>query len=386
MSAPLNVADTIGVLGAGQLGRMLALAGARLGFRFRFLDVDSSACARGLGEFVPARPDHGGFQDVHALERFAEAIGVATYEFENVPVAAADRLLARVPVLPGPLALATCQDRLNEKNMFARVGVQTPPFATVDSLPELHAAIVRIGLPAVLKARRLGYDGKGQAVLRSPADAEQAWRVVGQAPSILETFVPFQRELSMIAVRGRTGELRTYPLVENVHRAGILRLSRAPAPQVSPEIEQHARHIAMNLLEAMDYVGVLAIEFFEHEGRLLPNEMAPRVHNSGHWTMDGATTCQFENHIRAIAGLPLGDTTMREGQHAGMVNLIGAAPPLSRLAACPGARIHMYDKSPRPGRKIGHVNVVASTPAARDASIERIASMIEENSSTLVES
>ena len=302
-----------------------------------------------------------------------------TYEFENVPVAAARFLAERVPVYPPPAALEAAQDRLVEKSFFQNLGVATPPFAPVDSQADLDAAIAQIGLPAVLKTRRLGYDGKGQIILHEPADAATAWAALGGAPLILEGFVPFERELSILAARGRTGETAFFPLVENHHRDGILRLSLAPAPGITPALQSAAEQIASRALAALDYVGVLAIELFEVTGdeiqvtsgqepvdsvtrslshsSLVVNEMAPRVHNSGHWTIEGAETSQFEQHLRAVLGLPLGTTAARG--FSAMVNLIGALPDPAAMLAIPGAHLHLYGKQPRAGRKLGHVTLRA---------------------------
>jgi 5-(carboxyamino)imidazole ribonucleotide synthase len=340
----------IGVVGGGQLGRMLALAAVPLGIRCRFLEPAAEAPVSGLGEQIVAAYD-----DPAALDRLADGVELVTYEFENVPVDAARRLCAHVPVYPPPRALAVAQDRLAEKDLARRLGVPTPPYRAVDDRASLEAAVAAVGLPAVLKTRRLGYDGKGQAVLRAPADIEPAWAALGGAPLILEGFVDFQRELSVLAVRGRDGSTAFYPLVENHHRGGILRLSLAPAPDLPPRLQAEAEDHARAVLAELGYVGVLAIELFEVDGHLVFNEMAPRVHNSGHWTIEGAETSQFENHVRAVAGLPLGSTAPRG--HAGMINLIGALPEPEAVLAVPGAHLHLYDKTARPGRKLGHVTL-----------------------------
>lgn len=336
----------IGVLGGGQLGRMLALAGYPLGNEFVFLDPAPEALC-GLGSHVVAAPD-----DPRALDELASRVDLVTYEFENVPVAAARTLAARVPVYPSPAALEVSQDRLVEKTLFTRLGIPTAPFAAVDSLETLARALDQVGLPAVLKTRRLGYDGKGQAVLRTPADADAAWASLGGAPSIVEGFVPFARELSCLGVRGRDGATLFYPLVENHHAHGILRRSLAPAPG-APDAEAAA--LVGTLAEHLGYVGVLALELFDTGGRLLANEMAPRVHNSGHWTIEGAETSQFENHVRAVTGVPLGATSP-VGVSA-MLNLIGGWPAPADVLAVPGTHLHLYGKAPRPGRKVGHVTV-----------------------------
>lgn len=342
----------VGVLGGGQLGRMLALAGLPLGLRFRFLDDNPDACAARAGELFVST-----FEDEQRLDLFEAGLDVVTYEFENVPVVAARRLARRLPVYPPVEALRIGQDRLEEKALFQRLGVPTPRFAPVASRAEFDAALRFVGLPAVLKTRRGGYDGKGQAVLRTQADAEAAWSHMGSVPLILEQFVPFERELSIISVRGRDGLMAFYPLTHNQHRAGILRVSRAPAPGDDPALTARAHEIAGKVLAELQYVGVLAIELFQVGRELMVNELAPRVHNSGHWTQDGAATCQFENHLRAVLGWPLGPTTPRGS--AGMINLIGDHPPVDRLLALPGARLHLYGKSPRAGRKLGHINFCA---------------------------
>ena len=352
---------------------MLALAGYPLGLRFRFLDPAPDAPAGHMAEHIQA-----GYEDTATLERFSAGLDAVTYEFENVPVAAARFLAERVPVYPPPAALEAAQDRLVEKTFFQNLGVATPPFAPVDSQADLDAAIAQIGLPAVLKTRRLGYDGKGQIILREPADAATAWAALGDAPLILEGFVPFERELSILAARSHNGETAFFPLVENHHRDGILRLSLAPAPGITPALQSAAEQIAARALAALDYVGVLAIELFQvtsdefqvtsgrnssdsslvtRHSSLVVNEMAPRVHNSGHWTIEGAETSQFEQHLRAVLGLPLGATAARG--FSAMVNLIGALPDPAAVLAIPGAHLHLYGKQPRAGRKVGHVTLRA---------------------------
>jgi 5-(carboxyamino)imidazole ribonucleotide synthase len=355
----------VGVLGGGQLGRMLALAGCPLGLRFRFLDLSPRAPAGHLAELHA-----GDYEDPDALHRFAEGLDVVTYEFENVPVASARLLAERLPVYPPPAALEAAQDRLVEKTFFQSLDIPTPPFLAVDSEESFRAALRLIGLPAVLKTRRLGYDGKGQLVLHEPKDAEYAWRVLGNVPQILEGFVPFRRELSVLAVRGRAGETAFYPLVENHHREGMLRLSLAPAPGLATGLQRQAEDHARRVLEALDYVGVLAIEFFETDGGLLANEMAPRVHNSGHWTIEGAQASQFENHLRAILGWPLGSTEPR-GQ-AAMVNLIGSTPPPEVVLRLPRAHLHLYGKAAVAGRKLGHVTLVEHDEAALRARLAEL--------------
>jgi 5-(carboxyamino)imidazole ribonucleotide synthase len=346
---------TLGILGGGQLGYMLALAGYPLGLHFRFLDPSPEAPVGRIAQRVTAD-----YSDHAALEKFANGLELVTYEFENVPVAAAEFLAGRVPVYPPPPALEAAQDRLAEKTLFRNLGVATTDFLSVAKPGEFDAAIKQLGLPAVLKTCRMGYDGKGQWILHTTDEVLKAKAELPKVSLILERFVPFTRELSVLAVRSRKGETAFYPLVENHHRGGILRLSLAPAPLLDPPIQRAAEDIARRILESLKYVGVLAIEFFEHQGRLLANEMAPRVHNSGHWTIEGAVTSQFENHLRAVIGFPLGSTG--PAGHCAMINLIGDLPEASDVLAVPDAHLHLYGKAPRPGRKLGHVTVCAASP------------------------
>jgi len=359
----------VGVLGGGQLGRMLGLAGRALGLELSFLDPNADSPAAATGPL-----DVSEYTDADALERLARA-DVVTFEFENVPLAAVVALEAHAKVFPGSRALDVAQDRLHEKSCFRSLGIGTPAFEPVGTWPELLAALGRIGLPAVLKTRRFGYDGKGQAVLRSEADAKAAFERLGSAPLILEAFVAFERELSMIAVRSRAGEVACYPLVENHHTSGILRKTIAPAPSVTEELQRTANQHVEKLLAHLDYVGVLALELFQVEGTLLANEIAPRVHNTGHWTIEGARTSQFENHLRAILGLPLGETDALSP--CAMLNLIGGAPDAAAVLGVPDAHLHWYGKQPRAGRKVGHVTVRAPDAAilaARVAALEAIIS------------
>jgi 5-(carboxyamino)imidazole ribonucleotide synthase len=339
-------------MGAGQLGQMLALAGRRLGLQFRFLSPDGSAAVGKFAELIIAD-----YTNEAALAHFVEGLDVATYEFESIPSESVRFVAEKVPTFPSPLALETAQDRANEKACFEELGIPTAPFAVVDSMREVREALERIGVPAVLKSRRLGYDGKGQAVIRSREEIGSAWVKISGVPSIVEQMVKFSRELSIIAVRSRTGELAFYPMVENHHSEGILRFSLAPAPNVSAETQSIAEDYAKRVMEHLDYVGVLAIEFFETEKGLVANEMAPRVHNTGHWTIEGADTSQFENHLRAIVGMPLGSTDM--GGAAGMVNVIGIEPDVTRLRELQDVHVHMYGKTPAPRRKLGHITVTA---------------------------
>jgi 5-(carboxyamino)imidazole ribonucleotide synthase len=343
---------TVGILGGGQLGRMIALAGYPLGLSFRFLDPSPNAPVHDLGDHIVAEYD-----DPQALSRFVDGVDVATYEFENVPAETARLLAQSAPVYPPAIALDTAQDRFIEKRFFNSIGIPTPRFLPVDDRATLDAAVGEIGLPSVLKTRREGYDGKGQVVLREAADLDRAWDTLGGRPLILEAFVPFDREVSMIAARGRDGAVVTWPLVEIEQRDGILHRAFAPARETGAGIAARARQHVQRALAEMEYVGVLTIEFFVRGDDLLGNEMAPRVHNSGHWTIEGAITSQFENHLRAILGLPLGSTEARAPSV--MVNLIGSTPPAEKLLALRGAHLHLYGKTPRAGRKVGHVTLVA---------------------------
>jgi 5-(carboxyamino)imidazole ribonucleotide synthase len=352
---PLQPGDTIGILGGGQLGRMIAMAASRLGFPCHIYAPEPANPAYE----VAARHTVAPYDDAQALKQFAASVACVTYEFENVPAAAVDILSQRVPVRPGAKALSICQDRLQEKRAARSLGAMTADFASVDSLADLEAAAAQLGLPAVLKTRRFGYDGKGQFVLRSASDAEAAWAAVGGSPSILEAFVPFACEVSVVAARALDGTTKAYPVTENEHRDQILRRSVAPAG-VHPSTAREAIDAALRLGQALDYVGVFAVEFFvvrDAAGeRVLVNEIAPRVHNSGHWTLDGAETSQFEQHVRAIAGLPLGSVAQL-APFVEMTNLIGADVERWReIMAEPGAQLHLYGKGAhRPGRKMGHV-------------------------------
>jgi 5-(carboxyamino)imidazole ribonucleotide synthase len=339
----------VGIVGGGQLGRMLALAGIPLGLRFRVLDPAPEAATDPVAERVV-----GEYDDYAALADFVRGLDVVTYEFENVPVSTIRWLAERVPVYPPPAALEVAQDRLFEKQFFVRAGIPVGEFRAVELRTEFDAALAEVGLPAVLKTRRFGYDGKGQRVIRTAAEVEPAWRTLGGRPLIVEQFVKFDRELSIIAVRGRSGETACYPLVENEHRDGILFCSRAPAHDVNADMQFAAQSYVSAALDALNYVGVLAIEFFAVCDKLLANEMAPRVHNSGHWTIEGAETSQFENHLRAVLGWPLGSTAAVG--HSWMMNLIGAVPNPANVK---GAHLHLYGKSARPGRKLGHLTVHA---------------------------
>ena len=355
---------TVGILGGGQLGYMLALAGYPLDFHFRFLDPSPQAPVGRIAPRVTAE-----YTDFEALDRFAHGLALVTYEFENVPVEAARHLAQQLPVYPPPRALEAAQDRLKEKKLFQELDIPTTEFRTVESARELGEAVQKLGLPAVLKTRRLGYDGKGQWLLRSSQDVKSLEKEFPDAPLILERFVSFARELSILAVRSRSRETAFYPLVENHHRGGILRLSLAPAPRLG-DLQREAELAARRILDALDYVGVLAVELFECQGHLLANEIAPRVHNSGHWSIEGAVTSQFENHLRAVAGLPLGET--RTLGCSAMLNLIGELPEPAELLAVPDAHLHVYGKALRPGRKVGHVTLRAGSPQELSVRLNRL--------------
>ena len=357
----LKPGDTIGILGGGQLGRMLAMAAARLGLRCQVFSPDPDSPAFE----VVLNATCAEYADVEALELFANDVDVITYEFENIPAAAAMILGARRPVLPERKILETTQDRLAEKDFVKRLGVATADYADVTSAASLRDAITRIGLPAVIKTRRFGYDGKGQAIIREGDDPDRIWTALGTKSAILEAFIPFEREISVIAARSADGHVECYDVTENEHRDHILKVSRAPAA-IPDNLAAEARSIAEKIAGALDYVGVLAVEMFvlnDRDGpRVLVNEIAPRVHNSGHWTLDGATISQFEQHIRAIAGWPLG-RPVRHG-HVTMTNLIGdEINGYEAWLSVPGATVHLYGKGPpRPGRKMGHVTQVRAMP------------------------
>jgi 5-(carboxyamino)imidazole ribonucleotide synthase len=360
----------VGVIGGGQLGQMLGQAGLPLGLSFTFLEPASDPCAAQVGRVI-----RGAYDDPDALAQLAAASDVVTWEFENVPVDAARALAERVPVYPPPAALEAAQDRLHEKRTFRAVGVDTAPFVPVDSPEDVLRAIEVLGLPAILKTRRMGYDGKGQLFLAEPEQARGAFATLGSVPCLLEQVVPFDRELSVLVVRSREGAVRTWPLVENRHAGGILRWSTAPAPGVDAALQARADEIAATVAERLQYVGVLAIELFQVGSRLLANEMAPRVHNSGHFSIEGSATSQFENHLRAVLGWPLGDTDVP--QPFACVNLLGRAPKIEDLLAVPGARVHLYGKAPKPGRKVGHVTVSGPDAEAVRARLEQLRLLVD---------
>ncbi len=350
--------DTIGILGGGQLGRMLALAAARLGLKCQVYSPDPDSPAFDVVQNATCAE----YADVEALELFAADVNVVTYEFENVPAATAMVLAARRPVLPDTRVLETTQDRLAEKDFVTGLGLATTRYAEVSSAAGLRAAVAALGLPAVLKTRRFGYDGKGQVTIRAGDDLDAAWARLATRAAILEAFVPFEREISVVAARGADGRVVSFDVTENEHHNHILKVSRAPA-RIAPTLADEARTIAATIAEALGYIGVLGVEMFvvadNGKGRLLVNEIAPRVHNSGHWTLDGCSVSQFEQHIRAIAGWPLAQP-VRHGEVT-MTNLIGdEVEDYARWLTVPGATVHLYGKAAiRPGRKMGHVTQVS---------------------------
>jgi 5-(carboxyamino)imidazole ribonucleotide synthase len=354
---PVGPDATIGILGGGQLGRMLAMAAARLGFKCHVLCPDPASPAFD----VVHRITEADYSDMAALDRFADDVDVVTYEFENVPAETAAFLAARKPVLPDPQVLAVTQDRLAEKDFVVSLGIATAPYAAAASASELDNAVAAVGLPAVLKTRRFGYDGKGQATLRPGDDAMAAWAGVGRQPVVVETFVPFEREISVVAARDRDGRIECFDVAENEHRNHILKVSRVPA-DVTPAVSGEARRIATKIAAAFEFIGVLTVEMFvvaDGVGHVVVvNEIAPRVHNSGHWTLDGCSVSQFEQHIRAVAGWPLA-VPLRHGR-AEMVNLIGdEIASYRQWLDVPGACVHLYGKrAMRAGRKMGHVTRV----------------------------
>lgn len=340
----------IGILGSGQLGRMLALSGYPLGCLFRTFSPDETSPCDDLCERVL-----GDFSDTSALERFARGVDVVTYEFENVPVESARFLSSLVTVAPTVQALEVAQDRVLEKKYLRGLGISTPEFAAVDSIEEAKDAVKKLGLPIFLKTRRLGYDGKGQAVITREEEIVPAVERLGTVGLIAEAAVPFNRELSVIGVRSLSGEVAIYPLFLNSHDRGILAETTFPAPDISGELHAHASHFMTRILEDLQYVGVCTLELFECNGSLVANEIAPRVHNSGHISIEAAKTSQFENHIRAIAGLPIGSCDV--ANPATMLNVIGTELDFQKLLSLPDCHPHWYGKAPRPGRKVGHVTV-----------------------------
>ena len=355
---------TIGILGGGQLARMLVIAGAPLGHRFLVVDSAEDACAGHLAPLLRAD-----WRDFESLQKFADQIDVATFDFENVPSETAEWLTSHTRVFPNPAALSVAQDRLVEKKLFGEIELETPVYAAVDTIEDLHNAVDKVSLPAVLKTRRLGYDGKGQFILRQHSDIEAAWEKLGGVPLILEAFVDFESEISVVAVRSRSGEFRHYPLTRNWHQNAVLSTSLAPI-KVDDELQRRAIARARALAERLDYVGVFALELFVRDGQLLGNEMAPRVHNSGHWTIEGTACSQFENHVRAVLGLPLGDTQALG--YSVMLNWIGELPDATPILAEARGHWHDYGKAPRPGRKVGHATLCADSAEELIDRLERV--------------
>lgn len=358
----------VGILGGGQLGLMLARAAEDLGLETLVLDPKPDAVASQVAAHLAVDWD-----DDAALDALVDC-DVVTFEFENVPTAIVEKLASRVAVHPSPASLAISGDRVAEKNLFGELGIETAPFASVDTRADLDRTLSKIGLPAILKTRRLGYDGKGQVVLRSEADVDSAWMALGGRALILEGFVAFEREISVFAARARDGSMRYWPATENDHVDAILHVSRAPAEAVTPELFDSAAHALQTIMEKLDYVGVLVVEFFQLGERLIANEMACRVHNSAHWTIEGAPTSQFENHLRAVAGLPLGETEVT--RYSAMINLVGRIPELTGLERDPDTHIHIYGKSAVPGRKLGHVTLVADSREALEKKLRRALELI----------
>ncbi|MFG0257524.1 MAG: 5-(carboxyamino)imidazole ribonucleotide synthase [Phycisphaerales bacterium JB043] len=352
----------IGVIGAGQLGRMLAQAGAPLGHEFRFYDSNPNACAQEHGALVC-----GAFDDLDQLERFASDVDVVTCEFENVPASSLDHLARIIEVRPSATSFRVAQDRLLEKRCFEQCAIGVGPYANVESLDDAQQSVRSMGVPGLLKSRSGGYDGKGQASIDSIEDVEPAWASLGGRPSLYETRVPFTRELSIVGARNVGGVVATYPLVENVHSNGILVATRAPAPDVDDMMRETSAHALESVMRSLDHVGVMAIEFFQADGRLLANEMAPRVHNTGHWTIEGAPVSQFANHVRAICGAD--PSSAHPDGHTLMLNVLGAFPDRAHIDEIEGVHWHDYAKAPRPGRKVGHVSVCATS---EESVLERV--------------
>ncbi|NIW25045.1 MAG: 5-(carboxyamino)imidazole ribonucleotide synthase [Gammaproteobacteria bacterium] len=341
----------VGIVGAGQLGRMLALAGYRLGIRSVFLDPDADSSGGQVGPVLV-----GAIDDAARMRELAAQVDVVTFDIENVPVEALEAAGSMTAICPPPPALAVAQDRFNEKQLFEAIGVATAPYVAIAGSDDLATVGAQLGWPIILKARRLGYDGRGQRLVRTAQELESAWRDLGSVPAIAEAWIQFEREVSLIAVRGADGSTAFYPLGENVHDDGIL--DSTSAPYIDEKLQSEAEGYLDTILQRFDYRGVLTVEFFVVEGRLVANEIAPRVHNSGHWTIEGAETSQFENHLRAVLGLPLGST--KALGHAYMINLLGEIPDRKTLLSIPGLHLHDYGKSPRPLRKLGHCTLVDS--------------------------
>ena len=369
MKASQSRGEVVGIVGGGQLGRMLALAGLPLSIECRVLEPGDNPPAAVAAECLKAP-----FEDATRAIAWANQVDAVTYEFENIPTETLEAIAATVPVRPSPQSLRVSCDRMLEKQLFGKLGIDTTRWQSVSNWQELQRAADYLGFPLVIKTRRFGYDGKGQAIARNHAELESAWLLLGGAASkvglLVEEMIPFTSEVSQISVRGLSGEIRHYPLTRNVHREGILRFS-APVLGEVESVGEQARQSTTMLLEDMGHVGVLAVEFFENQGQLIANEIAPRVHNSGHWTQDGADICQFENHLRAVVGWPLGAT--RPVGHACMINLVGYIPPVGEILAIEGAHLHLYGKEVRAGRKVGHVNLRCKGTAELEKAIRQVA-------------
>jgi 5-(carboxyamino)imidazole ribonucleotide synthase len=364
-------APVVGILGGGQLARMLALAGWPLGARFLQFAPEPDV-ASGITETITAAYD-----DEAALRTFAQRVDVVTFESENVPVDTARILAEHVPVRPGAAALAAAGDRWAEKELFTRLRIPTTRFCRIHAAADLRRALDDVGLPAVVKTRRLGYDGRGQLVCRTEEELLSAFDRLGGVPLLCEEWIEFEREVSIVGVRALNGDVRCYPLSENVHESGILRATLAPAPATDDLLTDRAESYLRDIMGALDYVGVVALEMFQRGAELLANEIAPRVHNTGHWTIEGAVTSQFENHVRAILGWPLGET--RALGRSVMLNVIGDTPSHDALLGLPGTHVHVYGKQPRPGRKLGHVTVLVDSEQEGRQRLRELRRVVEES-------
>lgn len=360
----------VGIIGSGQLGRMMALAGTPLNVEFVFFDEAKISPSSRLGETISPSDDNG-------LQNFINSVDVVTYESENTDTNLVSEINKHKPVHPGEKSLANSQHRLTEKSLFRSLGISTADFERVTSKDELHSAVKKLGLPIVLKTTREGYDGKGQAVIKTENDIQDAWNKLQGKELIAEAFVTFSRELSVIAARSTTGEIKVFPLAENDHSEGILRVSRVPVQNLSDEKEQQAKKYISTLLDELNHIGVLTLELFDTDQGLVANEMAPRVHNSGHWSMQGAYTCQFENHVRAICGMPLGNTDMTQ-PYSAMINIIGKNGDANKVLNLPNAHLHMYGKEERADRKIGHINLTAQDSKSLEETINLLDDFIQE--------
>lgn len=357
----------IGILGGGQLAQMMAIAGKKDGHEFMFLSNDIDSCAAPYGELLCAS-----FDDLGAQDYLAQWADVVTYEFENVPSALAQRIESKIPLSPSSSALAVASDRLKEKNLFRTLGIPTAEFFPVENLTQLNEGFLHLGKTAIIKTRTQGYDGKGQALLEHPEQTEASWQKLGEVPCIVEEKVTFEREVSIIATRNSMGQIVFYPLSENIHREGILRLSIA---RIDDPFQERAEIMIRRIMEHLNYVGTMALELFQVGDKLISNEVSPRVHNSGHWTIEGAETSQFDNHLRAICGLPLGQTLVK--QTSAMVNLIGKLPSEKAIVDIENATFHSYGKQERLGRKVGHITLLENPQTSKDSFSENIKALLE---------